>query len=138
MIDVLFIGSNPSLSSKSNDAFNSSTKSRKTLDSWSSAICLSFDRIAYYNISDAKTINNKALSKNQWVAELDILKNKIDKHKNCKIVTLGNTADKALTLLGYDHYNMPHPSGRNRLLNDKAFLERKLSELKSYIEGTIS
>lgn len=38
-----------------------------------------------------------------------------------KVVALGKAAEKALTKLGVPHYPMPHPSGRNRLLNDAEF-----------------
>lgn len=48
------------------------------------------------------------------------------------IIALGNNASKYLKY--YNHFKLPHPSGRNRQINDKAFIEEKLSECKKYIE----
>jgi hypothetical protein len=38
-----------------------------------------------------------------------------------KVVALGKSAEKALSKLKVPHYPMPHPSGRNRLLNDTEY-----------------
>lgn len=51
---------------------------------------------------------------------------------NCPIVTLGNNASKALGKAS--HFKLPHPSGRNRQINDKAFILAKLEECKKYLE----
>lgn len=49
------------------------------------------------------------------------------------IVALGNEASKFLGPL--PHFKMPHPSGRNRQLNDKEFVSQKLTECKAYIDS---
>lgn len=53
--------------------------------------------------------------------------------KGVPIVALGNNASKWLgrTL----HFKLPHPSGRNRQINDKAFIIAKLEECKKYLEN---
>jgi len=48
------------------------------------------------------------------------------------IVALGNNASKSLGKI--PHFKLPHPSGRNRQINNKAFIEAKLLECKSYIK----
>jgi hypothetical protein len=50
------------------------------------------------------------------------------------VVALGNEASRALDQLGVSHFKLPHPSGRNRQINDKAFISKKLEECKRYIE----
>ncbi len=51
------------------------------------------------------------------------------------VVALGNNASKALwnKKRYVPHFKMPHPSGRNRQLNDKTFVAKKLLECKKYI-----
>lgn len=53
-----------------------------------------------------------------------------------KIIALGNLASGALNKLGVHHFKMPHPSPRNRLLNDKTFETNILDECKHYLKGT--
>src|SRR5574343_422195 len=52
-----------------------------------------------------------------------------------KIVALGNHVSKVLNTLGIDHYRAPHPSPRNRKLNDKSYERSMLDELSSYLRG---
>jgi hypothetical protein len=48
------------------------------------------------------------------------------------IIALGNNASKALGKIS--HFKLPHPSGRNRQINDKAYIAWRLEECQSYIE----
>lgn len=50
-----------------------------------------------------------------------------------EIVALGNEAAKKLEELGLEYFKLPHPSGRNRLLNDKKYVEMKLKECKEWL-----
>lgn len=54
---------------------------------------------------------------------------------SCKapVVALGNNASKALHKI--PHFKLPHPSGKNRQINDKAFIEKKLEECKNYLKS---
>lgn len=53
-----------------------------------------------------------------------------------KIITLGSIASKRVHKLVPKKYyfELPHPSGRNRKINDKEFIAKKLDECKSYIK----
>lgn len=49
------------------------------------------------------------------------------------IVALGNKAARALRELDRSHYKLPHPSGRNRQINNKEFIAKKLADCKSWL-----
>lgn len=53
-----------------------------------------------------------------------------------KIVALGGVASAVLKRMGVDHFKLPHPSGRNRQLNDPSVEKRALKELKQWLEKT--
>lgn len=124
---IVFVGSNPSTASTTDEAFHESARSSKILADWTKDI--PGDK-RYVNVARRKTDNNKALTTAEMKAELPRLKN--DLAGATRIVALGKTAMRALSLLGVDFYEMPHPSGRNRLLNDKEYAARKIKELVHY------
>lgn len=55
--------------------------------------------------------------------------------KDFIMVAVGNEASRRLTLWDISHYKLPHPSGSNLQINNKDFINRKLSECKEYING---
>lgn len=131
---VVFIGSNPSVKSASIIPFYRDTKSLKVIEGW-------FDKLGetpittihFLNVSNAPTVNNRPLKVSEIKANLDNLNSDIEGLNPDKIVTLGRTAEKALTLLRREFYAMPHPSGLNRQLNDPTFVEEKISGLRVYL-----
>jgi hypothetical protein len=52
-----------------------------------------------------------------------------------RVIALGGKASAALTRLGIHHFKLPHPSGRNRQLNDKRFEANILQRCKDYIHA---
>lgn len=55
---------------------------------------------------------------------------------DCMVIALGNKASKhlsAIATIKVTHFKLPHPSGLNRQLNDKAKLFLKLRECKRYL-----
>lgn len=52
-----------------------------------------------------------------------------------KVVALGGFPSKALSKLDVNHFTLPHPSGLNRKLNDKAYERRVLKSCKKYISS---
>lgn len=84
---------------------------------------------------------------NEWIKRVNrketyMVINRVDKdfHElvglcvalNEPIVALGNKASGALK--NEPHFKLPHPSGRNRQINDKKLIEQKLTDCKKYIE----
>lgn len=59
-----------------------------------------------------------------------------DKPRDCKIVVLGNNAEEVVDMYGMlNYFKLPHPSGLNRKLNDKKWLQKELSKCKKYLHG---
>ena len=135
---VIFIGSNPSNSAFSNVPFCESTKSGKTLRDWIWKLEISM-QVERYNLANKPTPRNRPLNIAEIKKALPALENHIEfmhyKSKcNIKLVAVGKTAHKALTLLRLPHFEMPHPSPVNRQLNDKEFIKSKLNKLSQYIQ----
>lgn len=51
------------------------------------------------------------------------------------IVSFGNIAYNRLRKLGYESFKLPHPSGRNRQINNKKFINQKLKECKQWLNS---
>jgi uracil-DNA glycosylase len=130
---VVFIGSNPSTRSPDDTAFHISTKSRQILMSW---IDNKNIEIIFDNISNIKTENNRPLSLKEIKQSLPILTKSIQDKNPDRIVTLGKTAEKALSLIDlFEFFAAPHPSGLNRQLNDKEYVEKMKIDLNNFIRG---
>ena len=55
------------------------------------------------------------------------------KNANAVFVAMGENASKALK--GIRHFKLPHPSGLNRKLNDKVWLQSQLEQCRLFIVG---
>lgn len=126
---ILFVGSNPSNSSMTDSAFHGSTKSSQILSGWVAEIK---GLKVHVNVLNKKTDNNRPLKTSEIKANLEQLASNVNGIKPDRIVALGKTAAKALTLLHLAFYEMPHPSGRNRKLNDKNYEAQKVKGLVEY------
>lgn len=117
MMKCLFVGDTPSPKSKRPwDAFEPATKSGKTIREW--APLMGVDLFICINRTDSLF---------QFTVEsAQIMK--------FPIISFGEKAHKALSKLKVPHFEMPHPSGRNRKINDKKFLTERLQECKMYVE----
>ena len=128
---IVFIGSNPSRRSSVRDAaFDLSTRSGRILASWIKDVR---DPIVFLNVSDAITDNTRPLTVAEIKTALPNLRIKLQDLQATRTVALGKTAARALTLLGCNFYEMPHPSGMNRRLNCKTYVSNMLNGLYAYL-----
>lgn len=121
---VYFVADKPTKENASQDIPLVGTQSYKTLLEWIGEMDIDITRVRLYNQVDEPF--SKALS----AASL----NTAVKSKQIKVVALGQKAANYLLKCGIaDYFLLPHPSGRNRLLNDKEFLKIKLEACKNYV-----
>lgn len=128
---VLFVGSNPSVKNLDPSIPFEGTRSQKILDVW-----INFLQLADYqvvNILDRATTNNRPLTKREIKNCIIEFRMKLQDIKYDRIIALGNSASIALKMLKLEHYKLPHPSPRNRKLNNKDELQKELKECKVYI-----
>lgn len=52
-----------------------------------------------------------------------------------KIIALGSQVSRALSNVDIEHFKLPHPSGRNRQLNDPGFVHKELKACKNWLKG---
>jgi len=129
MKTILFVGSNPSNASTCDVAFHGSTKSSIILTEW----CKDLDGLKMHvNVLNEKTEGNRPLKQSEIKSNLERLASDLRGITPTKIVALGKTAGDALDKLKIEHFKMFHPSGKNRLLNDKALVENKVKEMVAY------
>lgn len=50
-----------------------------------------------------------------------------------KVIALGGFASESLDKARINHFKMPHPSPRNRLLNDKKYEKDMVKQMKHYL-----
>lgn len=128
MNNVLLVGSNPSRRSPNPTAFHLSTKSRSTIEKWFDDVLVN---LYFENVTRRPTEDNRPLRVSEIRDAIPDLTRRVDGYD--KIVALGTTASKALTMVGVEHFAMPHPSGLCRFWNDKVQAEQKIRELIKYV-----
>lgn len=50
-----------------------------------------------------------------------------------RVIALGNNASKKLNSLNIPHFKLPHPSPKNRKLNDKTRIKQELEECREWL-----
>jgi uracil-DNA glycosylase len=128
---VLCLGSNPGNASPDITPFHEMTRSRKVLESWFKDLDV---EIYFANVAEFKTPNNRPLNMTEIKKSAPSLRKKVEGFD--KVVALGKAATYAAALSGISFLEMPHPSGRNRLLNDKDFVSLKIKELTDYVDAS--
>lgn len=121
---VYFVADQPAADNLSASVPLVGTDSYKTLLKWIGEMDVDITRVRMYNQIDGPF--NHPMSK----ASL----NKAVELKQIKVVALGQKAARYLSKVGVNEFFvLPHPSGLNRMLNDKEFVKQKLGACKAYI-----
>jgi len=118
---VIVVGINPS---------NRHTRVRVYKNSTFSTLLRWMDHLGIKNFSFINCIDVRGEYKSNKI-DYNLLEKSIN--KKYKVLALGDFPSKALKKLNIDHFKLPHPSPRNRQLNDKAFESLILEECRSYI-----
>lgn len=89
------------------------------------------DIVGFHNVYDRPTPRNRPLKKSEY--ELDRLRRDLEGYD--VVIALGATAHDALDRIGIGHFILPHPSPRNRVLNDKDYVRITLQECRRFIHA---
>jgi hypothetical protein len=116
---IIFVGDKPSPKNIDPNIPFVGTQSYKTLLDWIWRMDL--------NISNIILCNKDKLD--DIVLNMDTYD-----YYSVKIVSLGREAEKISEVYTDKHFNLPHPSGRNRKLNDKKYVSKILKECKEWIK----
>ena len=123
---ILFVGDKPSAKNKDPEIAFVGTQSGKRLLSW----------VAHFeiDINHVKWCNRADLTWKKYGMGYLTIKGKTDViFPEDKIVYLGVNAAKGGRKV--NSFNLPHPSGLNRLLNDEEWLEGELNKCKEWLHG---
>lgn len=121
---VYIIADKPVKENISQDVPLVGTDSYRKLLEWLGLMDIDITRVRLYNQSDkpfdttmGRVTLNQAIELNQ-----------------IRVIALGQKAASYLMKAGVkQHFLLPHPSGKNRLLNDKEFVKLKLAACRNYI-----
>lgn len=118
---ILVIGMNPSKKPSTKAKENSTVKK---LNDWMSKI-----GIQYFSFSNVhESVDHVPLSCVDY-SRLNTITHGYD-----RVIALGNYASDALKKIHVKHFKMPHPSPRNRLLNDKEYEKHMLKDCRKYLK----
>lgn len=115
-IRVIFVGDKPSKANTDPTVAFEGTKSWITFQKWADLLGLS--------PSEYEKVNRGSFC--------DIM---LDLYPNAKVIALGVEASNYLNSRDKAHFKLPHPSGLNRVLNDKEYIAHVIGECKRYTDG---
>lgn len=124
---IILVGDKPSKKNVDPKTAFVGTKSYNNLLEW----------ISEFDIS----INNTYIANKEHITKLgefiyvDVPEVSLGIEPGDKVIALGRESEKYLKELGLDPYYLPHPSPKNRVLNDKKKLKELLKECKNWIHS---
>lgn len=134
---ILFVASNPSHLNEDPRIPFKGSRSEKNFNEWVNRLAPNGYKAV--NVIDTVTEGNRALKKSEIESSILELCEKIKVNKNKKIIALGKTAQIAIEMarpiMGeIDYFALPHPSPRNRFLNNREQVEAVLEECERWIK----
>ena len=119
-LSVLIIGQNPGNNPK---AFHYKNHTIDRLNQWVDLI-----GIRYFSFINCADIRGEIKLKD---VDFSYVQSSVLGYN--KVIALGGFPSLVLSRINIKHFRLPHPSPRNRVLNDKVKLKRILDECKRYI-----
>ena len=119
MRPIVFVGDKPSKKNLDPAIPFVGTKSYKTLLEWIWRLNVDISRVTLLNKHQVEWPQFSKLT---------------SRDPHYVFIALGNEASKKLTSLNMEHFKLPHPSGLNRKINDKKYLDKVLKECKNYLK----
>lgn len=127
---VLLVGQNPSRHNLDPKVAFKGSKSFKVIEDWVQE--MSLIESAYMIVNAFPKVNQTYKKKDIELA-VDRINHYMKIVKPNKVVALGRMAAKVLKKANIDHFELPHPSGLNRKLNDVEWLQEELNKAREYI-----
>jgi uracil-DNA glycosylase len=132
---LILVGSNPTLENAKDANGNylpfKGTKSAAVIKEWVSKLGFDFSKVFLTNAYPHPTPKNKAPASREFKKYSPQLFQVCQGHL---AIALGEVASAALNLAKVPHLSLPHPSGRNRKLNDPKYLEKKIKDVKKQLK----
>lgn len=119
-MNLLIVGQNPGNNPK---AFQFKNHTIDRLNQW-------VDHFGVQHYGFVNCISTRGVCKVKD-ADFDVLKSCIT--KETKVIALGAFAATCLDRINISYFRLPHPSPRNRLMNDKEYVQNVLNKCKEYI-----
>lgn len=129
---ILFVASNPSKLNKNPTVAMVGARSEPNFNAWAKFLVPS-GQYAIVNASDRVLEDGEKLKRSDY--DLLRLSNYAIHPSVTKVVALGNVAADALDTIGIKYFKLPHPSPKNRFLNNAVQVEAVLIECKQWIGG---
>lgn len=128
---IIFVGDEPSTKNVDPNIPFVGTQSYKKLLEWIWEMDLDINNILVCNRKD---LDYDYVSGRVYI-NFTYITHKLNQ-EDCKIIALGNKVDEQLDEYSSLKYlKIPHPSPRNRKLNDKKYIKKVLKECKEWING---
>lgn len=135
MRPVLFVGSNPSIHCFNPSVAFVGTKSLTTLELWISEIRLNMQYYFPYHMANASS----RITSTPKISDMDLESLGIycEYVQPFAVIALGKYAVKACKKMGWEYFELPHPSGLNRKLNDKNYVKTALKQCSDYLSNKL-
>jgi uracil-DNA glycosylase len=136
MKTVLFIGCNPTLKNTDPSVPFIGTKSYDILSVWIETIQESPEMPEFEVIlaNACSTVLTSGDVPRDSDMDFEGLAWWINESNPDAIITLGKFAERTAKKMGLTYLTLPHPSGRNRQLNDKKYVEQRLAICAGFLK----
>ena len=126
---IFFVGDKPSKQNKDPGIAFVGTKSYKVLMDWIVKMDISVTDVVLVNKDQVKPYNFPGA----WEFTTKTFSGDINPEYGDVVIALGNKASEYLSSIELSHFKLPHPSGRNRKINDKQWLNKELKQCKEWL-----